>query len=69
MSESVHVQRVSELPDDQRAAIAFHHDGSVIIYMRKDDLTPAGAAALEGILTQGRTEYHHLWGLPLALAV
>ncbi len=69
MSKSVHVQRVSELPDDQSASIAFHPDGTVTIYMREEDLTPAGAVALEAILTQGRTECHYRWGLPLALAV
>lgn len=69
MSKSVHVQRVHELPDDQRAAIAMHHDGTVIIYVREDDLTTAGAIALETILSQGRVEYHHHWGLPLALAM
>lgn len=46
-----------------------HHDGSVVIYIREDDLTPAGAIALEAILAQGRVEYHHLWGLPVALVV
>jgi hypothetical protein len=60
---------VSELPNDQSAAIAFHHDGSVIVYMLEDEITAAGAVALEAILAQGRTEYHREWGLPLALAV
>lgn len=69
LSESVRVQRVSELPDKQSAAIAFHRDGTVIIYMREEDLTPAGAIALEAILAQGRVDYHKQWGLPLALAV
>lgn len=69
MSESVHVKRVSELPDDETASIAFHRDGSVVIFMREDYITPEGALALEAILGQGRAEYHRQWGLPLASVV
>jgi hypothetical protein len=69
VTESVHVQRVPDLPNDESASIAFHHDGSVVIFMRDDLITAAGAAALEAILGQGRTEYHRQWGLPLAIAV
>lgn len=69
MTESVHVQRVHALPDEQNAAIAFHHDGTVIVYVQEDLLTPDGALALEAVLSQGRDEYHYQWGLPLVLAV
>lgn len=70
MPESVHVQRVASLPDDQSAAIAFHLDGTVIIYMREDHITETGAIALAAALAQGRIDYHQLWGLPLlALAI
>lgn len=68
VSESVHVLRVSALPDNQESAIAFHHDGSVIIYLLEKDITPTGALALEGILSAGRVEYDQRWGHPLAIA-
>jgi hypothetical protein len=68
VSDSVHVLRVAALPDNQEAAVAFNRDGSVIIYMREDHITDAGATALQSAMDCARDVYHRAWRLPAVLA-
>jgi hypothetical protein len=56
------------LPEGQEAAVAFDCDGSVIIYMREDHITAAGATALQGAMDRARDVYHRAWHLPTVLA-
>lgn len=65
---SVRVERVSELPKGQRAAVELWPDGSVTYYLHKDDITNTGAEALQAVLTTARNAYHQAWDLPIISA-
>lgn len=67
VTDSVHVLRVSALPNNQEAVVGFDRDGEVIIYMREDHITEAGATALESAIDCARDAYHRAWKLPAIL--
>jgi len=68
MSESVHVQRKSDLPDGQIIAIVYQPDGSIVYFVDESHFSEVGAVALEAILEASRNKYHRQWGLPLVAA-
>lgn len=68
MSDSVHVLRVPELPDNQQVVVDVDPDGEVIIYMREDYIIGAGAAVLALAMDCARDAYHRAWELPSVLA-
>jgi hypothetical protein len=68
VTDSVHVIRVSALPDDQEAAVVCEPEGPVLIYMREEDITAAGALALQSAMDSARDAYHRAWELPAVLA-
>lgn len=65
---SVRVERVSELPKGQQAAVELWPDGTVTYYLHEDHITETGAEALQSVLTSARNAYHQAWDLPAVSA-
>jgi len=64
MFQSVRVERTTELPDGQVAAIEFQPDGTVIYRMDARHISVAGAEAFQTLMITARDAYHEAWELP-----